>query len=510
MPGLIHRLSILPAAAALLFPLGVASAQQALTVERVRAIVASAADEFPIQGMSLAVIQDGEVLIETAVGEAADGRPMTPATLCNIASCSKAFTAAAVAMLVDAGELEWDDKVVEHLPEFRLSDPWITANMTIRDLLCHRCGLKTFAGDLLWYGTDYSDDEVIRRMARLPITQNFREQFGYQNLMYLVAGKVVERKTGQSWSAFVQQRLLTPLGMEQSRPAAQDLPADADKALPHIGGEVIADHEFVACKPAASIYSSVHELTAWMRMLLNGGKWNGKQLLSQPSVIEMWRPQTHLARTGAGPRVDDFESYGLGWFLSIDHGDKVVEHDGGMPGFLSKVSLMPAKRFAFAVLNNGNDGVLNEAIKRALYAELAGGDGVAIVQRLGEIKKRIDRRSSRERAAREARRRQGTAPSHQLDEYVGSYRDEIYGDATVSRTDDGALHVVLEPAAKRLYGTMRHWHDDTFRVDFPDRFLPFALVRFELDADSRVVAFHIDCPIADFDFGQLDFRRVPE
>jgi CubicO group peptidase (beta-lactamase class C family) len=502
-----RALTRLATALCVLFSFGAATAQQPLTAERVQALVDAAAAAFPVQGMALAVIQDGEVLVETAIGEAEQGRAMTPTTLCNIASCSKAFTAAAVALLVEDGVVAWNDKVVEHLPEFRLSDPWITANMTIRDLLCHRCGLKTFAGDLLWYGTEYEDDEVIRRMAKLPITQNFREQFGYQNLMYLCAGKVVERKTGKSWSAFVQERLLGPLGMAASRPAVQDLPDGAEVALPHIDGQPIAGHPFVACKPAASMYSSVHDLTRWLRMLLAGGRWQGGQLLQQQSLAEMWRPQTHLARAGTGPGVEDFESYGLGWFLTVDRGNKVVEHDGGMPGFLSKVSLVPVKKFGFAVLNNGNDGVLNEAIKRAIYAELAGGDGVAVIERIGEIKKRIDARQTAEVAAREARRRKGTAPSHELAAYVGSYRDEIYGNATITRTEAGALHVVLEPASKRLHGTMSHWHDDTFRVDFPDRFLPFALVRFELDSNSAVVAFHIDCPIADFDFAQLDFRR---
>lgn len=481
--------------------------QQPLTLERVQEIAARAAERFEPIGFALSVVQDGDVLAEVAFGALGDGREMTPTSLCNIASCSKAFTAAAVAMLVEEKLLDWDDRVAEHLPEFRMSDAWITSRMTIRDLLCHRCGLKTFAGDLLWYGTDYTDDEVIRRMAKLPITQEFRADFGYQNLMYLVAGKIVERKTGKTWSEFVQARLLTPLGMQNSRPAAQELPDDAERALPHIDGEVVPDHEFVACKPAAAIYSSVHELTAWMRMLLGGGAWHGRQLLTPAVLMEMWRPHTNLARNGSGAGTEDFRSYGLGWFLSLERGKKVVEHDGGMPGFLSKVSLMPAEKFAFAVLNNSNDGVLNEAIKRALYTERAGGDGLAVVDRLAQIKQRIDRRNAAAVAAREAKRRTGTHPSHELAAYAGDYLDAIYGPARVTLGDDGTLSLVLLPAQRRLFGTMHHWHDDTFRVDFPDKFLPFALVSFELNSASEVVGMHIDCPIADFDFGALDFRR---
>lgn len=485
---------------------GRTGAPTALTADAVTAMVRAAQERFGAKGLAVAVVQDGEVLVEVGCGERADGRPMTATTLCNVASCSKAFTAAAVALLVEAGELAWDDRVVELVPEFRLSDPWITANMTVRDLLSHHCGLKTFAGDLLWYGSDYDDAEVLRRMAKLPITQRFRDQFGYQNLMYMVAGIIVRRASGLDWQDFVEQRLFAPLGMDASRAAAQRLPADAERAVPHIDGRPVLDHEFVACKPAAAIYSSVHELTAWVRMLLAHGTWQGRQLLAESSLQTMWRPHTALNQAGSGAATDDFRSYGLGWFLSVERGQKLVEHDGGMPGFLSKVSLLPAEGFGFVVLNNANDGALNEAIKRALLTMRRGEDGLAVVERVARIKRQIDERAARAVAEREGRRRTGTQPSRPLAEHAGTYVDEIYGTATVTLAGE-RLSLVLEPSQRRLHGELVHWHDNTFRVDFPDRFLPFALVRFELDTDGSIRGFGIDCPIADFDFGALDFRR---
>ena len=480
-------------------------AQAPLRAERVQQIVEKIGEAFDAQGLAVAVVQDGKVLAEAAYGERAAGQPMTPATLCNIASCSKAFTAAAITMLVDDGLLQLDDKVVEHVPEFRLEDPWITANMTVRDLLCHRCGLATFAGDLLWYATDYDDAEVMRRMAKLPIEHPFRGQFGYQNLMYLVAGVVIERKTGLTWQQFVQQRLLTPLGMTNSRPAAQDLAPDAERALPHIAGEAVPDHEFLACKPAASIYSSVHELTAWMRMLLAGGRWQGKSLVSKAGIQAMWRPHTPQAAKGSGPSTEDFRSYGLGWFLSVHEGNKLVEHDGGMPGFISKVTLIPSARFGFAVLTNSDDGVLNETVKYALLRERSGADGLAVLPRLKKAKEFIKRRSERDEAKRVAARRTGTSPSRELQHYAGRYEDEVYGPAEVTFADD-RLSLVLLPSKRRLYGKLEHWHDDTFRVDFPDRFLPFALISFEFEPNGDLRGMRLDCPIADFDFGALDFR----
>jgi CubicO group peptidase (beta-lactamase class C family) len=482
-------------------------AQTALQPAQVEAVARRAHELFAPMGIALAVVQDGEVLAEFAVGERAAGVPLTPTSLFNIASCSKAFTAAAIALLVQEGKLGWDDAVVAHLPTFRLADPWITTQMTVRDLLCHRCGLGTFDGDLLWYGSDYSDEEVLRRAAKLPIRQRFREQYGYQNLMYLAAGLIVQKHAGTSWEEFVEARFLTPLGMTASRASAQRLPAGAEKALPHIDGKVIDDHEFVACKPAASIYSSVHELTAWMRMLLAGGKWGERELLANASLRELWRPHVTLG-AGTGADTADFRSYGLGWFLSLERGQKLVEHDGGMPGFLSKVSLLPAERFGFVVLNNANDGVLNEAVKRAVLALRAGNDGLAELTRAATVTKRIDERDRAAVQKREAARRQGTQPSAPLAAYVGRYTDAIYGDAEVTLVEN-ALHVTLLPSKRRLHGALAHWHHDTFRVDWPDTFLPFALVRFDFDHAASVAGFRIDCPIADFDFAALDFRKQP-
>jgi hypothetical protein len=196
----------------------------------------------------------------------------------------------------------------------------------------------------------------------------------------------------------------------------------------------------------------------------------------------------------------------MGWFLSLERGQKLVEHDGGMPGFLSKVSLLPAEKFGFVVLNNSNDGVINEAVKRALLAARAGRDGIAEITRLAVVKKRIDAREAAEGKAREAARVPGTQP-RPLADYVGRYEDAIYGPAEVV-LDGEVLTITLLPSRRRLHTTLQHWHHDTFRGDWPDKFLPFALVRFDLDHAGTVAGLRIDCPIADFDFGALDFRRV--
>ena len=483
------------------------SAQSGLTKESVEAIVDLAVERFQPKGLAVAVVRDGETLVELGRGARHDDVPVTANTVFNIASCSKAFTAALLAQQVSEGKLKWSDRVVDHVPEFKMQDPWVTAHMTLSDLLCHRCGLVTFAGDLLWYGSDYSDSDVLARLEKLPLVQGFRDQFGYQNLMYMVAGIVLERTTGRAWEDLVEERITKPLGMTSTRASAQRLPKDAERATPHIDGQAVLEHEFTACKPAASMMSSVHDLTLWVRMLVHGGAHGDAKLLDASAFAQMWRPHTILGGGPGGADTRDFRSYGLGWFLAIERGKKLVEHDGGMPGFLSKVSLLPADKFGFVVLTNRNDGVLNEAIKAALLAAHAGEDGKAQIERFAKIHERIQQRDKNEKAARQAQRVADTKPTLALKDYVGRYEDAIYGPAEVT-LDGETLSVTLLPSKRRLHGPMAHWHHDTFRVDFPDRFLPFALFRFELGTDGKVAGLSIDCPIADFDFAALDFRRV--
>ena len=485
----------------------VAPAQSGLQPATVEELAQKAFAAFAPKGMALAVVQDGETLVELALGERRDGSPATPRSLFNIASCTKAFTAALVAQQVKEGRLRWSDRVVDHVPEFKMQDPWITAHMTVADLLSHRCGLVTFAGDLLWYGSSYSDAEVLARIEKLPIVQGFRDQFGYQNLMYMVAGIVLERTTGRSWEQLVEERITTPLGMKDTRASLQRLPADAERAYPHIDGVEVEEHAFTACKPAASMSSSVHDLTRWMRALLDGGELEGAKVLDKALIAELWRPRVTLGGGRSGEDLRDFRSYGLGWFLSIERGKKLVEHDGGMPGFLSKVSLLPADRFGFVILNNSNDGVLNEALKAALLAAHAGEDGNAQIERFAAIRDRIQARDKAQVQGRESARVPDTQPRLDLVAYTGLYADAVYGPASVELRD-GQLEVTLLPSKSRLFGPLAHWHHDTFRVDFPDRFLPFALLRFDFDFEGKVAGFRIDCPIADFDFGALDFRRA--
>ncbi|MGA0058424.1 MAG: serine hydrolase [Planctomycetota bacterium] len=488
-----------------------ALAAQSPTAPDLRALADRAFELFAPVGMAGAVVEDGEVSFAAGYGErfAGGGEPVLATTPFQIASCTKAFTAAAVGCLVADGALGWDDRVIDHLPWFRLADSWITRELTVRDLLCHRSGLATFAGDLLWYGTDYDEDEVFRRAAKLPITKRFRSEFGYQNILYAVAGRVVEKVSGQGFGAFLAERFFHPLGMDGTALGFAELSDGEAPALPHIEGQGIDVVRFGTCKPAGAIWSSASEMALWVRALANGGRVGDTAVIPEQVLRAAWTPHTGLPAGRRADAVEDFRSYGLGWFLTVENGKKVAEHDGGMPGYLSKVTVVPADRFGMVVLHNTDTAFLTTALRAAVFAARQGEDGEAVLQRYAKVAADQRGRAAAAVRARESQRVEGTDPSVALDRYTGLFRDDILGDARVELRDD-ELHLRILPAGKTFHGTMAHWHHDVFRVDFPDRFLPFALVTFRFGSGGTVDGFTIDCPIPDFDFAALMFRRAGE
>lgn len=464
---------------------------------------------FQPAGLAVAVVKDGQIFFKKAYGTKVAGQngAVETQSLFNIASCSKAFTAACLALLVEEGKLKWEDRVVDHLPGFQLADPWISSQMRVLDLLCHRSGLATFYGDLLWYGTDYTDEEIMHRMRYLPMKIDFRSEFGYQNNMYMVAGLLIKKVTGQTWSQFVTERFFKPLEMNQTYASDDELPGQANLAAPHIDGKAIPIHDFIGTKPAASIFSNVEDLSNWMRMLMDGGKWNGKQVIAAASIKAMFSPQIN---TWLSPNWESwgvhFKAYGLGWSMFDYAGKKVVEHNGGMPGYISKVSIIPEERIGVVVLNSGMDGVVNDAIRFKVFDQLLqheGKDWDGIFKGFADAGKK---HQAMETQARLDARVPNTQPSLALDKYIGTYTDKMYGDALVEMKDGGLFFTML-PTKKLFNGKLEHFHYDSFKVQFQDASLPFGIISFELGPKAEVKGFKIDLPNGDFHFFNLDFRR---
>ena len=377
-------------------------------------------------------------------------------------------------MLVEEDALSWDDPVVDHLPYFQLYSPYVTAEMRVRDLLSHRSGLGTFSGDLLWYGTGYSAEEVVRRARFLKPAGPFRAHYGYSNIMFIAAGEIIPAVTGQGWSEFLQERILDVLGMDRTVTSVEALEGLANVATPHAQpeGELRAYpwRSWEAPAAAGGIISSVTDMAKWLTLQLNRGELDGRRVLSDGAFREMWEP--HIANPAI--RVVEvlypsthFLAYGLGWNLMDYLGRKVVSHSGAYDGMFSRVALVPEENLGMVVLTNSATGIGLALMYQILDTYLDGPEQDWSQQSLQW--EMAGRRGFGEGIeAIEKNRVPATAPSLALEAYTGTYGGSMYGDATVT-IDADSLVLQLLPTPG-LVGDLRHLHYDTFVVEWRNRF----------------------------------------
>jgi CubicO group peptidase (beta-lactamase class C family) len=479
------------------------------------AYAAKALADWHAPGVALAVVKDDAVLVAKGYGvrEAGKPEPVGERTLFGIASCTKAFTAAALAILVDEGKVRWTDPATKYLPGLQLADPYVTRELTVRDLLCHRSGLATFGGDLLWYNTTYDRAEVLRRLRFLKPTTSFRSAFGYQNNLFLAAGQVVPAVTGQSWDDFVKERIFTPLGMGAVTSATAIGP-DADAATPHTvrDGRAIAVPRYNSDNigPAAAVHAGAREMAQWLRLQLGRGQFEGKRVYSEAAARAMWSPQTMLPLVGdlSKPSPTHLRAYALGWFVSDYHGKLRAEHDGSIDGYFSKVILIPEAKVGAAALTNSDTAVADALANRAIDALL----GLPPRDRSGEALARKRAADAAKRAAREradAARAKDSKPSLPLAQYAGRYGGDLYGDVAVAE-EDGRLVLRFVPAPA-FVADLEHWQYDTFRVRWRalNAYVPDGWATFVLDRRGRPAELRVDCPNPDFDFTELELSRRP-
>ncbi len=431
-----------------------------------------------VPGLSVVVVQ-GEGVQTFAYGalEVGGDAPVDEHTRFPVASLTKAFTATSVALLVDSGELAWDDKVVDRLPGFQLYDPYVTANVTVEDLLSHRTGLDGWAADHLWQGSPYERAEILRRVRYQPAGGRFRDHFGYSNVMYIAAGELVAAVTGSSWDAFVAERLLGPLGMQDSTTSFAELSAQGNVITPHIvvDGELVRmplyDTDNVG--PAAGLSTSAHDLGRWLQLQLADGELQGQRVVSQASLRATRSPHAALpAQSGKGPMATaPHPFYGMGWFGYDYQGQVVLQHGGMIDGARAMVVMVPDAHVGVAVLTNEVLGQAQEAIAYDLLDQLLGVSPQDWVAQLAP------KPGAEPEEPPRARR---TRPSLELQGYAGTYSDALSGDAEV-RLEDG--HLVFAYNAKYT-ADLEHWHHDTFSASWRD---PWAatwagtFVSFELD-----------------------------
>ncbi len=492
------------------------------------AYVEAVRKQFDVPGIAVAIVKDGEIVLERGYGVREMGKTakVDAHTLFAIASNTKAFTATSLEMLADEGKLSMDDRVIDHLPWFRMADPYVTREMRIRDLLAHRSGLGLGAGDLLyWPTTTYSNREVAERLKDVPLTGGFRSQYAYDNILFGVAQLVIEEASGMSYEQFLRTRIFQPLGMTSTR-FNSDFLKPADNVAT---GHAKADFKDLQPAPrmtwsnvagAGGIYSSVHDMSLWMRTQLAGGTYTdaqGKlqQLFTPRRQRDMWSMVTPIPVSE--PKIEllkrakpNYLGYGEGWMLSDYRGQKLVWHTGGWPGMVSRVTLVPEQKLGVVVLTSQEVGAaFNAVTMRALDAYLdapktdwLAGYAEAVAKSQGDA----DESWKKHLAARAA----DSKPSLPLDKYAGTLRDPWYGDVTITREGDAL--VLRFSRTPELVGDLSHWQHDTFVVRWRERWLNAdAFLNFALTPDGEIREARMEAisPLTDFSFDFHDLRLAP-
>lgn len=495
------------------------------------AYVDSARKTFDVPGIAVAIVKDGKVVMAQGFGLREMDKPaaVDAHTLFAIASNTKAFTAASLQQLTEAGKLKMDDRVIDHLQWFRMSDPYVTHEMRIRDLLAHRSGLSLGAGDLLyWPPTSYTTKEVVQRLAHVPIANGFRSGYAYDNILFAVATLVIEQASGQSYADYVREHIFQPVGMDESLIDKTYLKPGMDVAMGHAKSnfkdlQPVPPMAWLNDPGAGGIYASVHDMAKWMNVQLAGGVLptsgtDGKpaRLFSEDSQQQMWSMLTPI-KIGKppvpelAPLVPNFSGYGEAWFLSDYRGQKLVWHTGGWPGMVSRVTLVPGQHLGVVVLTNAESGAAFNAVTyRVLDAYLNPAQKTDWVAAYDKAVKKSEAQADDSTAKHEAARDKNSKPSLPLAKYAGTYRDPWYGDVTIS-DENGKLRLRFSKTAQ-LIGTMTPWQHDTFTVRWDDRALNAdAFVDFSLDVDGQIREMRMQpiSPLTDFSFDFQDLRLAP-
>lgn len=444
---------------------------------------------FDVPGIAVAIVHKDAVVYAKGHGlkSVEDGAPVTTSTRFAIASTSKAFTTAAMGILVDDGKMNWDDPVRKHIPSFRLSDPLANEHVTLRDIVSHRTGLSRH--DVLWYNSPWGREEIIRKIGLVALTKPFRSAYQYQNIMFLTAGQAVGAASGGTWEAFVKTRILDPLGMRNTDFSAKDIVQAADYSEPYEkrDGKVrrVPRLNFDNIGPAGSINSSVDDLARWVRMQLGGGMFEGKRIIKAETLRETHTPQTPIRMDDPNMRTvnvgTNMMAYGLGWTIQDYRGHHMVSHGGAIDGYRAQVTLLPNDGYGIVILANLGGNNMPECLRAAIADHVLGLASMDWIPKYLEAARNGEERTKKGQAEREAKRKKDSKPSYGMDAYAGKYENAAYGEAEIAVKDGG-----LELRWSNWRNALEHWHFDTFRATGETGSLRDVLVQFQLRATGEV------------------------
>ena len=512
----------------LVFGLKVSGLFSQVTSQEIDAIVERAMDNFTVAGVAVAVVKDGKIIHQKGYGIQSinSKKKVNENTNFGIASNSKAFTTTALAILVEEGKISWTDKVIKHIPEFKMYNDYVTQNFNIQDLLTHRSGLGLGIGDLMFFpdGSDFTINDIISSFQHFKPVSAFRTKFDYDNLLYLVAGEVIARVSGLTWEKFIKKRIFDPLAMDNSYASLSFINDKSNVASPHLNKDQklsLTDPEQWDPKKingaAGGIYSNVNDIANWMLVNLNKGKYGanlGKQLFTEASQQEIWKIHT-TTNVNRNPRYNShFAGYGLGWGLTDVNGNMVVSHTGGLIGMLSKTILVPDLNLGIIVLTNtyiDGAGVFS-AVTQTILDKYLGLDNfdwtTTYVNRLKQGGNEADEVVAKILATLEA----ANKTIVDLTNYTGVYKDPWFGKIEIYEKENKLWFKSLR--SPKLSGQMQYYKANTFVVKWTASGLTDAdaFVMFQLDEDGAAQGFKMKgiSPAIDFsfDFQDLDLTRI--
>ncbi|MBF2708377.1 serine hydrolase [Flavobacterium soyangense] len=497
-----------------------------ITEPQLDLLVENTLKNFNVPGIAVAIVKDGKVVHAKGYGVKSilTKEKVDANTLFGIASNSKAFTTAALAMLVDEKKLNWDDKVTQYLPEFKMYNEYVTNEFTIRDLLTHRSGLGLGAGDLMIWpdGSDFKATDIIHNLQYLKPVSAFRTKYDYDNLLYIVAGEVIEKVSGKTWCDFIEERIMRPLEMNNSAASYSRLKDTTNIIAPHVPTDgklkIISRYKNHTFDAAAGIYSSANDLSKWMILQLQNGKYGPEkqnQLFSKKEQDEMWSLQTIIPANTRAPYNTHFSGYGLGWFLSDIKGYKQVTHTGGLEGIVTQTTLFPELNLGIVVLTNQQSGAAFTAITNTIkdtYLNIPYTDYVQLYS-----KREKDNISKSDKTTEEV---WAVVAKNQKDKvkidgkkYTGFYVDNWFGQIELSEKKGKLFFKSIR--SPKLTGEVFFYKDNTFVVKWNNRsFNADAFLFFEIDETGKLDAIKMK-PISEltdfsYDFQDLDFARVRE
>lgn len=493
---------------------------QNISNQTIDQVAENALKTFNVPGMSVAVIKDGTIIHSKGYGlkSITTGDKVQADTNFGIASNSKAFTAAALAILVDEGKIKWDDKVITHIPEFKMYNDYVTNEFTIRDLLTHRSGLGLGAGDLMVWpdGHDFTPKDIINNIQFLKPVADFRAKYDYDNLLYIIAGEVIERSSGKSWTEFITERLLEPIGMNNSAANWHLLKNKKNVIDPHvpIDGklEVIERYTNPIFDAAAGIYSNVDDLTKWLQFNLDKGKVNGKQIISEKQMKEMITPQTIQKVNTTAPYNTLFKAYGLGWQLQDVNGKLEVSHTGGLEGIVTQTIFYPQLNLGITVLTNQQAGVAFNAVSNTIKDFYLGNPSKDWVKTYDNIlKKNVAEADGITDEVWATVKTNLANKKFKIDAkaLIGTYKDNWFGEVNIYEKK-GKL-IFESKRSPQLTGELFFYKDNTYAVKWNNQYFHADAFVFADIKNGKMIGFKMKAisPMTDFsyDFHDLDFTR---